>query len=111
MNQSDGPELPHGAAWRMTAEFSRFSGFAPHQLQTLTNVPLPETALTRAASLAIGTNQLEIRWEPRQEKDGPLHFWAEVKPPQGFFKRGSPMSDYRLRWCVSRAILGATYPL
>jgi len=62
INQFDGPELPHGEAWRMTVEFSRLNGFASQELHTLTIVPLPETALTRpAASLAISTNQREVR--------------------------------------------------
>jgi hypothetical protein len=54
----------------MTAEFSRVSGFAPHELHTLTNVPLPETAsIQPAASLPIGTNHLEIRWQPRGKQN------------------------------------------
>jgi hypothetical protein len=97
INQFDGPELPHGEAWRMTVEFSRLNGFAPHQLHTLTTVPLPESARTQpAASIPIGTNQLEIRWQPRTSKTEPLQFWAEVKPPTSFWRPRSPMSDYRL---------------
>jgi hypothetical protein len=88
INQFDGPELPHGEAWRMTVEFSRLNGFAPHELHMLTNVPLPESARTQpAASTPIGTNQLEVKWEPRRIKTEPLHFWAEVNPQKGgFFK-------------------------
>ena len=111
LNQFDGPELPHGEAWRMTAEFSRLNGFAPHELHTLTNVPLPETALARpAASIPIGTNQLEIRWEPRSSKTEPLLFWGEVKPPKGFFRRGSPMSDYRLTLVRATDNMGRNVP-
>ncbi len=112
INQFDGPELPDGEAWRMTVEFSRLNGFAPHEQHTLTNVPLPETALTRpAASLALGTNQLEVRWEPRTSKTEPLHFWAEVKPQKGgFFKRSSPMSDYRLTLVRATDNMGRNVP-
>ena len=112
INQFDGPELPDGEAWRMTVEFSRLNGFAPHEQHTLTNVPLPETALTRpAASLALGTNQLEVRWEPRTSKTEPLHFWAEVKPQKGgFLKHGSPMSDYRLTLVRATDNMGRNVP-
>ena len=111
INQFDGPELPHGEAWRMIVEFSRLNGFAPHELHALTNVPLPETALTRpSASVAIGTNQLQVRWEPRASKTEPLHFWAEVKPPKGFWRAGSPMSDYRLTLVRVTDNLGRNVP-
>jgi hypothetical protein len=111
-NQFDGPELPHGEVWRMTVEFSRLNGFAAHELHTLTNVPLPETALTGpAASIPIGTNQLEVRWESRTSKTEPLDFWAEVKPQKGgFFKRGSPMSDYRLTLVRATDNMGRNVP-
>jgi len=112
INQFDGPELPHGEAWRMTVEFSRLNGFAPHELHMLTNVPLPESARTQpAATTPIGTNQLEVRWEPRRSKTEPLHFWAEVKPQKGgFFKPGSPMSDYRLTLVRVTDNLGRNVP-
>ena len=111
INQFAGPELPHGEAWRMTVEFSRLNGFAPHELHTLMNVPLPESArMQPAASLPIGTNQLEIRWQPRSSKTEPLHFWAEVKPPKGFFRRDSPMSDYRLTLVRATDNLGRNVP-
>ncbi len=88
LNQFDGPELPSGEAWRITAEFSRLSGFAPHELYTLTNVPLPEIARTHpAASIPVGTNRLEVRWDARSDKTEPLLFWADVKPTNGFFAR------------------------
>ena len=110
-NQFDGPELPHGEAWRMTVEFSRLNAFAPHELHSLTNVPLPETALTRpAASIPIGTNQLEVRWEPRSSKTEPLYFWAEVKPPKGFWRHGSPMSDHRLTLVRATDNVGRNVP-
>jgi hypothetical protein len=97
MNQFDGPELPAGEAWRLTAEFSRVSGFAPEELHAFTNVPLPTTTSSPpTASLPIGTNNLELRWEARGVKTEPPLFWAEVKPPKGFFPHGSPMSDFRL---------------
>jgi hypothetical protein len=97
LNQFDGPELPDGEAWRLTAEFSRVSGFAPHELHTLTNVPLPEIASTQpAASIPIGTNHLQLRWQPRRNKTEPLDVSAEVLPPTSFFQRGSPWLDYRL---------------
>jgi hypothetical protein len=110
MNQFDGPELPHGEAWRMTVEFSRLNGFAPHELHTLTNVPLPETALTQpAASVAIGTNRLEVSFDTRRSKTEQL-FWAEVKPPKGFFGRGSPMLDYRLTLVRATDNMGRAVP-
>jgi hypothetical protein len=97
LNQFDGPELPEGEAWRITAEFSRVSGFQLHELHTLTNVPLPEAGRGRpAASVMVGTNRLELNWEPRDSKADPLYCWAEVKPTNGFFRPGSPMSNYRL---------------
>jgi len=111
LNQFDGPELPDGEAWRMTAEFSRLNGFAPQELRTLTNVPLPETARALpAASIAIGTNQLEVRWEPRKSKTDPLYFWAEVKPTKGYFKRSSGMLDYRLTLVRATDNLGRNVP-
>ena len=111
MNQFDGPELPDGEAWRMTVEFSRLSGFAPHELHTLTNVPLPEIArMQPAAATPLGTNRLEIRWEPRDDKTEPLDFWAEVKPPTGSFQRGSPMSNYRLTLVRATDNLGRDVP-
>ena len=95
INQFDGPELPDGEAWRMTVEFSRLNGFAPHELHTLTNVPLPGTSMNPpTTSIPIGTNQLEVRWERQRSKTEPSHFWAEVKPSKGHFGRSAPM--YRL---------------
>jgi hypothetical protein len=69
INQFDGPELPDGEAWRMTVEFSRLNGFAPHDLRTLTNVPLPETALTRpAASLRSAPTNLSSGGRPARAR-------------------------------------------
>lgn len=111
INQFDGPELPHGEAWRMIVEFSRVNGFAPHELLTLLSVPLPGTAPTQpAASIAVGTNKLEVRWEPRSSRTEPLYFWAEVKPPKGFWRAGSPMSDYRLTLVRATDNMGRNVP-
>jgi hypothetical protein len=111
MNQFDGPELPHGEAWRMTVEFSRLNGFAPHELHTLTNVALPASAATGpVASIALGTNQLELRWESGSSKTDPPHLWAEVKPPKGFWRAGSPMSDYRLTLVRATDNMGRNVP-
>jgi hypothetical protein len=47
---------------------------------------------------------------PAANKTDPLDFWAEVKPPNGFFHRGSPMLDYRLTLVRATDNLGRNVP-
>jgi hypothetical protein len=88
MNQFGRLPLPAGEAWRLTAEFSRQSGFAPEELFTIRGVAIPKPNQSwNVTTNLLGTNRVEFRWDPRSNYDtNTCEFWAEVQVRRSHYK-------------------------